>query len=455
MAAPCARRGAGAPWALLVLALLASPLAAALKLDIDGQAIVDQLLHLATYSDDPNPAVTRILFTENDMKARGYIKQLMAEAGLTIREDTMGDIYGVLPGANPGAASVSTGSHCDAIPLAGAYDGTLGVVGGIAALRALKEAGFVPAKPLEVVMFTSEEPTRFALSCSGSRAMAGVLDAGYLDSRRDENGTSYLAAATAAGYGAATYGEMLQGARRTPADLAAFVELHIEQGPLLEKEGTQIGIVTAIAAPAALRVSFSGDGGHAGAQLMPWRNDASLAAAELALFVEHAALSAGSWDTVATAGYWDIKPNAVNSVPREAVLEIDVRDIDRERRDGGVGSIREEAAKIAQRRKVRHSVDIINQDPPATSAPAVVAAAAAAVSELGYSSKRMVSRAYHDSLFMAQIAPTAMIFIPCRNGWSHRPDEYASPADIARGVQVLAHTMARLAGDAADAKQEL
>ncbi|KAL4419542.1 hypothetical protein ABPG77_006873 [Micractinium sp. CCAP 211/92] len=439
--------------ALLALLYTANlvPSAVALKpssLKVDGQAVVDQLLHLATFSDHPNPAVTRILFTENDLAGRAYMKQLMEQAGLAIREDKMGNIYGTLPGADPAAAAVGTGSHCDAIPLAGAYDGTTGVVGGIAALKALKDAGFVPARPIEVVMFTSEEPTRFGLSCSGSRAMAGLLDAAYLDSRRDENGTSYLEAARAAGYGAASYEDMLQSARRTPADLHAFVELHIEQGPLLEAEGKQIGVVTAIAAPAALRVRFSGDGGHAGAQLMALRNDASLAAAELALFVEQAALGTGAIDTVATVGHWDVSPKAVNSVPREALLEIDVRDIDGPRRDAVVAAIRERAARIAAQRKVRHSVDVINQDPPATCGADVVAAVQASADELGLSSKRMVSRAYHDSLFMAQIAPTGMIFIPCRNGWSHRPDEYASPQDVARGVEVLALTLARLAGEA-------
>lgn len=370
----------------------------------------------------------------------------MKEAGLAIREDTIGNIYGRLEGSEPGAPAVLTGSHIDAIPLAGAYDGTTGVVGGIAALKALKEAGFVPQKPLEVMAFTSEEPTRFGLSCSGSRAMAGVLDGAFLDSKRDENGTSYLDAARAAGYGADSYDAMLKGARRTPEDLAFFVELHIEQGPLLEKEDKQIGIVTAIAAPAALRVRFSGDGGHAGALLMPYRNDAGLAAAELALFVEKTVLATGGIDTVGTTGRWEVAPNAVNSVPREAILEIDIRDIDGTRRDSVVEAVRNEAQAVAERRKVRLSFEIINQDPPATCGGEVVGAVEAAVGELGLSSKHMVSRAYHDSLFMAQIAPTGMIFIPCRNGWSHRPDEYASPEDIERGVRVLALTMARLAG---------
>lgn len=376
------------------------------------------------------------------------MKQLMTEAGLSVHEDTMGSIFGTLAGPNPSAPAVGTGSHCDAIPLAGAYDGTLGVIGGIAALGALHAAGFQPAVPLQVIMFTSEEPTRFGLSCVSSRAMAGALEASTLAALRDANGTSFLAAAKSAGYGAAHEAAALRGARLTRDDLQAFVELHIEQGPELEAEGLQIGIVTAIAAPAALRVGFHGDGGHAGAHLMPRRNDAALAAAELALHIESAALGTGAIDTVATAGRWEVLPNAVNSVPRDALLEIDVRDIDAARRDAVVESIKSEAAAIAGRRRVRFEIEMLSQDPPATSAPEVLTQVAAAVQQLGYSHKRMVSRAYHDSLFMAQIAPTGMVFIPCAGGRSHRPDEYASPEDIERGVKVLAATMAGLAGEA-------
>jgi ureidoglycolate amidohydrolase len=157
--------------------------------------------------------------------------------------------------------------------------------------------------------------------------------------------------------------------------------------------------------------------------------------------------AAGVVDTVATVGSWHIQPNAVNSVPREAALEIDVRDIDGPRRDGVLAAIKAEAAAIAARRKVRLAVETINQDPPAACGAPVVAAVEAAVREVGASSKRMVSRAYHDSLFMAQIAPTGMVFIPCRNGWSHRPDEFAAPDDIQRGIEVLALALAQLAGD--------
>lgn len=415
-------------------------------LDVRAGEVVQQLTKLASFSDDPFPAVTRVLFTRADLDARAYVKGLMRDAGLTVREDAMGNIYGRWEGSDPSAGSVLTGSHCDAIPLAGMYDGTLGVIGGIAALAALKRAGFAPARALEVLMFTSEEPTRFKLSCVGSRAMAGALSAELLDAKRDENGTSFLQAAEAAGYGAASYADLLASAAVPPGAVDFFVELHIEQGPLLEAEETDIGVVTAIAAPAALEVHFSGDGGHAGAQLMPLRNDAGLAGAELALAVEAHTLATGAPDTVGTAGVFEVSPNAVNSVPREARLGIDVRDIDGARRDGVVASILESAAAIAEKRRVRFSSQLINQDPPASCDERIQDAVAASAAALGLSTKRMVSRAYHDSLFMARVAPTGMIFVPCKGGFSHRPDEFASERDIKNGVGVLALTMARLSG---------
>eukprot|EP00195_Chlamydomonas_chlamydogama_P017271 CAMPEP_0202902448 /NCGR_PEP_ID=MMETSP1392-20130828/16857_1 /ASSEMBLY_ACC=CAM_ASM_000868 /TAXON_ID=225041 /ORGANISM="Chlamydomonas chlamydogama, Strain SAG 11-48b" /LENGTH=439 /DNA_ID=CAMNT_0049589209 /DNA_START=61 /DNA_END=1376 /DNA_ORIENTATION=+ len=428
-----------------VLALLCSSVVAS-KLSISGDKIVDQLTKLATFTDDANPAVTRILFTPNDMLARSYVKELMSAAGLIIREDAAGNIFGRWEGSDPKAGAVLTGSHCDAIPLAGMYDGTLGVIGAIEGLAALKRAGYTPRRSLEVMMFTSEEPTRFGLSCSGSRMMAGSLSEEVLKSKLDENGTDFLAAANTVGYGGSSLQDILDKTRVPAGRYEYFVELHIEQGPLLEQEQVDIGVVTAIAAPAALNVEFYGDGGHAGALLMPHRNDAGLAAAELALEVERHTLATGAIDSVGTTGVFEIKPGAVNSVPREARLGIDVRDIDGPRRDEIVARIKASAEEIAKRRKVRHKVTLINQDPPATCSEDVLRAVSDSAHELSLSTKHMVSRAYHDSLFMARVAPTGMIFIPCRNGWSHRPDEYAHPDHIANGVKVLALTMARLSG---------
>jgi N-carbamoyl-L-amino-acid hydrolase len=226
---------------------------------------------------------------------------------------------------------------------------------------------------------------------------------------------------------------------------SAFVELHIEQGPLLERHGLAIGIVTHIAAPATLRVSIEGEGGHAGAVLMPGRRDAFLGACEIALAVEHAAKSTGSADTVATVGKCDIHPGAVNSIPSRVQLLADVRDIDAARRDGVLHAIHRACGEIALQRNLSIRCEVLNQDLPAECDSVVGAAIERSCEELNIKPLHMISRAYHDSLFMSRMGPAAMIFIPCQGGVSHRPDEFASAADIARGVHVLAETLARLA----------
>lgn len=451
------RPTAAVAWALLACVALFTPGLDALDtascdsdsvplVTVDGAHVDAQLKALAQFNDAEFPAVTRVLFTPTDVQARGYIKQLMGEAGMVIREDLMGNIYGKFVGSEPALPGILTGSHTDAIPLSGMYDGTLGVIGGIEAVAALRRAGFKPKRSIEVLMFTSEEPTRFGLSCSGSRAMAGVLDPAKVETLTDKvepNGT-YAGAAASAGYGGGkTLAEMVQDARIPAGAYHAFVELHIEQGPELEDEGIKIGAVTGIAAPAALKVDFYGDGGHAGGQLMYRRNDAGLAGAELALRVEAEAL-AGTRDSVGTTGTFQVSPGAVNSVPRHAHLEIDIRDVDGAQRDLAVANVIKAAAEIAERRKVRHTMESINRDPPAQCSEMVIAAIEQSAEQYGLSHKRMVSRAYHDSLFMALLAPTSMVFVPCRGGVSHRPDEHVKEEDLAAGVQVLAATMARL-----------
>ena len=363
-------------------------------------------------------------------------------------EDSFGTIFGRLVGSEPSLPAVGTGSHTDAIPLSGRFDGVVGVLGGIEAAAALRRAGFVPRRSIDVVMFNSEEPTRFGLSCSGSRAMAGKLHAETLEALRDSinPNATFAQVVSAAGFGGADgdVHAMLAAARLAPDAYASWVELHIEQGARLEAAGVPIGVVTAIAAPAAFTVDFYGGGGHAGALLMADRHDAGLAAAELALAAEAAALATGAEDTVATTGVLTLQPGAVNSVPRNAHLEFDVRDIDGARRDRVVDAILAAASDIAARRGVRLETAMINSDPPATSAPAVLDAIAEAAEVMQLPVMRMVSRAYHDTLFIAQEFPSAMIFIPCVGGFSHRPDEFSSDQDLGNGVSVLALTLARL-----------
>ncbi|NNJ08932.1 M20 family metallo-hydrolase [Chloroflexales bacterium ZM16-3] len=410
-----------------------------MELSIDTATVMADLDAIAACSSSPPPGVTRVLYSAADMEARAYLRARCAEAGLVLREDGLGNLFARWVGSAPDLPAVASGSHIDAIPDSGRYDGTVGVVGALEAIRALKRAGFMPRRSIELLLFTAEEPTRFGIGCLGSRALCGALTPAQLREQRDAAGRGLEELRAEAGFSAPLEDVQL------PAGLYhAFVELHIEQGPMLETEGLPIGVVRAIAAPASLRVSLRGVGGHAGAVLMPGRRDALLAAAEIALAVEQAALSTGSPDTVATTGVLRIEPGAVNSIPSAATLEIDVRDIADEPRDAALSAIRESVVEICERRIIAYTVAMLNADPPATCAPAVVEAVVRACGELGLHYQMMVSRAYHDSLFMARICPTAMIFIPCRGGVSHRPDELSSPEQIAEGVAVLARSLATL-----------
>jgi ureidoglycolate amidohydrolase len=409
------------------------------RVAVEIDRLMTELDELAGHSDAPAPAVTRVVYSGVDQAARAFVKRLFLEAGLSVREDALGNTFARWEGQRPALAAVATGSHIDAIPHSGRFDGTVGVLGAIEALRALRRSGFRPIRPIEIVLFTSEEPTRFGIGCLGSRGMCGSMSAVALGAQKDSEGNSLEALRLAAGF----TGE-LSAVRIAENRFAAFVELHIEQGPLLERAGTAIGIVTAIAAPAALRVTWEGEGGHAGAVLMGGRRDALCAAAEAVLAVERSAHSCGSPDTVATTGVCRVHPGAINSIPERVTLEIDIRDIDLEPRDRVIASIGRAVGEIAARRGVAAIVDCLNSDPPARSSDLVIEAIGAACEEEGLSSLRMISRAYHDSLFMARVAPMGMIFIPCKGGISHRPDESCEPVDIGRGVIVLARTLARL-----------
>jgi N-carbamoyl-L-amino-acid hydrolase len=405
---------------------------------IDG--LLEELAALAQISAAEPPVVTRVVFSEADLRARAYVKGLCSAAGLIVHEDAIGNTFARWQGADPELAPVGTGSHIDAIPNAGMYDGTVGVLGGLEAIRVLQSMGFSPRRSIELVIFTAEEPTLFGIGCLGSRMMANVLTPSQALALRDKQGRGLEELRAQAGFAGNLDTVALPAGR-----FHQFVELHIEQGPLLEQEGIDLGLVTHIAAPASLRINLEGEGGHAGGKLMPGRKDALTAAAELILALEAAALSTGAIDTVATVGVCEVFPGAVNSIPSRVRLETDMRDTDGARRDRVLDALLAACADVSARRGVIVATELVNADPPTICDPEILSAMEASAKEAGRTYKRMVARAYHDSSFMAAIAPVAMLFIPCRGGVSHRPDEYASPQWIGAGVHVLARTLARLA----------
>ena len=392
--------------------------------------------HLATLSSHPAPAVTRVLFSAEDFAARAWLINLAKQAGFQTRSDAVGNLFITWPGSDPTLPAVATGSHTDAIPNAGKYDGVVGVLGGLEAMRLLRETGHQPKRSIELIMFTAEEPTRFGIGCLGSRLLAGTTTPAQAQALRDPDGNSLDDLRPTR--------ELLSSVLLPPGHYAAFVELHIEQGPHLDASGTDIGIVEKIAAPAAFRLTLTGTGGHAGALLMPERHDTFLAAAEISLAVEKAALDSPSADTVGTVGKVEVRPGAINSIPNHTLIEIDFRDTDLTARDHALAQIKSAATAICDRRGVALDWQQINADPPALCDSMLVSLIESTSAALGFSHQRMISRAYHDSLFMARLCPTTMIFIPCDKGYSHRPDEYASPEAIAKGTTLLAETLRQL-----------
>jgi ureidoglycolate amidohydrolase len=412
-----------------------------MSVTINRERLLSEIDSLASFSDAEAPAVTRIVFSPTDLKARAWMRARCEEAGLSVRQDAVGNTFARWNGSDPSAPVVGTGSHIDAIPNAGKFDGVVGVLGGLEAIRALQQSGFHPKHSIELLVFTAEEPTRFGIGCLGSRLLSGTLSADAARKLTDSDGATLDEVRRGAGFA----GELEQ-VRLPSGYYEAFVELHIEQGPLLEGQQTPLGIVTKIAAPASLRVLIEGSGGHAGGVLMSDRKDALCAASELILAIENAARTSGAIDTVATVGICDVFPGAVNSIPSRVRLSVDVRDTDLERRDKVVRTIETACDSISGKRQVSIRRELVNADAPADCAPAIIEALSQSCHKHSLRFLPIVSRAYHDSLFIARIAPVAMLFIPCCNGYSHRPDEYAAPDDIVRGTLVLAETLAALSG---------
>ncbi len=412
-----------------------------MNLTTDQDRLLSEIEALAQISDAEPPAVTRVVFTPTDLKARTWLREKCLQQDLAVRQDAVGNMFARWAGAGTDetAAPVATGSHIDAIPNAGKYDGVVGVLGGLEAIRALQHSGFRPTRSIELILFTSEEPTRFGIGCLGSRMLSGALTAEAARKLTDASGETLEHVRQKADM----QGD-LESVQLESGHFHAFVELHIEQGPLLERAHVPLGIVESIAAPASYQLIVEGTGGHAGGVLMPDRKDALCAAAEIILTIEEAALASGSLDTVATVGICDVFPAAVNSIPSRVRLTLDLRDTDLARRDKVFRAIENKSRAVSEKRSVSLQFQIVNADAPAICSSTVTDALVRCCSKHNLKFQQIVSRAYHDSLFMSRIAPTGMLFIPCRNGYSHRPDEFASPEDIARGTLILAEALAEL-----------
>jgi hydantoinase/carbamoylase family amidase len=401
----------------------------------------DAIAELAGFNDDPGAGgITREVYTPTYRAALDRVAGWMREAGLDVRLDAVGNLFGRWHGAEPDAPLVLTGSHVDTTLNAGRYDGVLGVLGAIEAVQLLRDAGIAPRRSIELVAWAGEEP-RFGTGCVGSRAAAGRLARADLDRLRDRDGVSMAAALRAAGHDP----DRLADAEIDPAGVHALVELHIEQGIVLEESGDSIGVVTAIAAPHDFRVRLRGAATHAGATPMRLRRDALAGAAEAMIELERIARASPSATTVATVGVVRVLPGAINVVPGEVELDVDVRDSDPAARAQVVDAWLAAARAVAARRGLGLEITPIVEDAPVACDARVIEAAEAAVRELGLPYRRMISGAYHDAMVLGARVPIGMIFVPSAGGISHHPDEHTEPADLEHGVRVLAGTLARLA----------
>lgn len=397
---------------------------------------------LASFNDDPDAGgITREVYTPTYAVALDWVARRMREdAGLVTRIDAAGNLFGRWAGSDPDLPIVLTGSHVDTTLNAGRYDGVLGVLGAIDAVQRLRRAGVTPRRGLEVVAWAGEEP-RFGTGCIGSRMVVGELRRADLDALRDRHGTTVAEAMSAAGLPP----DALPDARLDPGRVHALVELHIEQGIVLERGGEAIGVVTAIAAPHDFRLVLRGAATHSGATPMALRRDALAGAAEVLVELERLARAAPSGTTVGTVGVLRLSPGAINVVPGAVELDVDVRDSDRASRTHVVDGIVAAARAICARRDLELEVVPIVEDVPVTCDPRIAAATRATCAELGLAHRDMISGAYHDAMILGRHVPVGMIFVPSAGGISHHPDEYTAPEQLDAGVSVLAGVLRQLA----------
>lgn len=383
---------------------------------------------------------SRLAFSAEDWQAKEYIIGLMKEAGLTIRLDAFGNIIGRLEGSNPSAPAVATGSHLDTVPEGGDYDGIVGVVGALAAVKQLKERGEL-THPLELIIFAAEESSRFGFATMGSKVMAGTANLSAWNKAKDQNGVALPEALRAQGFDL----EGIKNAVRGKQELKAFVELHIEQGPVLENDKTTIGIVAAIAAPTRLKITVEGMAAHSGTTPMDQRQDALVSAAMIILAVQEIALEQSHLGTVGTVGAMKVHPGAMNVVPGLVEMWVDIRGINHESIIEALQDIKDAISTIAEGQDTPVAIEVLSSDKPVVMDDHIKGMIEEACRQVGVSYKRMPSGAGHDAMNMAHITAAGMIFIPCRSGISHNPEEYAHIEDIVAGVDVLTETLYRLA----------
>jgi N-carbamoyl-L-amino-acid hydrolase len=404
------------------------------RLAVNGDRLNANIDRLAKIGRRDNGDICRLAFTPEDLQARYLVQQWMMEAGMTVRTDAAGNLIGRYAGQQDNLPALATGSHIDTVPSGGPFDGVLGVLAGIEAVRTLREAHRQLNHPIEVIVFTDEES-----SMIGCQAIAGTVLLDQPDKYQPKIGGSIQAHLETIGGS----WDNLATAKRTRRDMAAFVELHVEQGAVLEQSGKAIGVVQGVVGMCRRSITITGQPNHAGTTPMDMRQDALVAAAQVVLAVREIALSLPS-QPVATVGYLTVAPNAVNIVPGTVELEVDMRDLSQAGLDEMADRLDRELRTIAlaTNTHIQQSVGLCVEPTPA--AHPIQDTITEVCQDLGLSHCPMPSRAGHDAMEIGRFTDMGMIFVPSQNGLSHSGQEYTSPEQCTQGADALLHTLMRL-----------
>lgn len=405
---------------------------------INPERLWSRLERLGEIGKAEGCGVIRLSFTKELREAKELVTSYMKEAGLLVWEDEVGNLIGRKEGKNPDASVVLTGSHIDSVFHGGNFDGPLGVLAAIDALQSMNEQGIETEHPIEVIAFTDEEGARFSFGMIGSRGVAGTLTEKDLE-QRDKEGISIAKAMKADGLNPKSIGR----AARRPEKVKAYIELHIEQGKVLETQKLSAGIVTGIAGPLWQKFIIEGEAGHAGATPMAIRQDALAASAKIMLAIETEAGRNGT--TVGTVGQLDVKPGGINIIPGRAEFTLDLRDTDEAVRDEVETRIREQAYDICEKQGVRLTIEDLQRVTPVPCADSVKKAVEEAFDTVGLEKTYLPSGAGHDGMQFKDLCPMGMVFIRSKDGISHDPAEWSSKDDCADGANILCQTLLTLA----------
>jgi N-carbamoyl-L-amino-acid hydrolase len=404
-------------------------------LQINPDRLWQSLMDLARIGATDKGGVRRLTLTDVDRRGRDQFVAWCREAGLFVEVDGIGNIFARRAGVDSAALPVAIGSHLDSQPSGGKFDGAYGVMAGLEIVRALNDAGVRTRAPLEVVSWTNEEGSRFVPTLMGSGVYAGVHPLGEILNQEDAEGTSVRDALQQIGYA----GEA------KPHKLGAYFEAHIEQGPVLEQTKTTIGVVQGALGQRWYDVAIAGQDSHAGPTPMDTRKDALLAASRLVLEVNRIATTFPDYAR-GTVGFMQVKPNSRNVVPGEVRMTVDLRNAKDATLSAMAEKLRGVVASIETETRTEITLKEVVYFPPSEFAADLVASVREGSRAFGYSHRDIVSGAAHDAVYMARIAPTAMVFVPCEGGISHNEIENARPEDIAAGCNVLLHAVLGRAG---------